>query len=43
MKKVIFTLLVAFASALSFTACTEEEVAPSTGNGGAVQDIGKVG
>ena len=36
MKKVIYTLLFAFASALTFTACTEEEVAPSTENGGTV-------
>ena len=34
MKKIIYTLLIAFASALSFTACTEEEVAPNTENGG---------
>lgn len=36
MKKILYTLLIAFASALSFTACTEEEVAPNTENGGAV-------
>jgi hypothetical protein len=36
MKKIIYTLLIAFASAVSFTACTEEDVAPSTENGGAV-------
>jgi hypothetical protein len=42
MKKIIFTLLIAFLSAVSFTACTEEEVAPSTENGGATYDIGKV-
>jgi hypothetical protein len=36
MKKVIFTLLFAFATALSFTACTEEEIAPNTENGGGV-------
>ena len=42
MKKIIFTLLIAFLSAVSFTGCTEEEVAPSTENGGATYDIGKV-
>ena len=37
MKRIIYTLLIAFASALSFTACTEEEVVPVTGdNGGGV-------
>ena len=30
MKKVIYTLLIVFSSTLLFTACTEEEVAPST-------------
>ena len=30
MKKIIYTLLIAFSSALVFTACTEEEVAPAT-------------
>lgn len=35
MKKFVFTLLIAFASALTFTACTEEEVTPTTSNGGA--------
>ena len=43
MKKIIYTLLIVFASAMSFTSCTEEEVAPSTENGGTVGDIGKVG
>lgn len=42
MKKIIFAMLIAFVSVVSFTACTEEEVAPSTENGGAVYDIGKV-
>lgn len=42
MKKVIFALLVAFVTTLSVTGCTEEEVAPSTENGGATYDIGKV-
>jgi hypothetical protein len=36
MKKIIFTLLIAFVSALSITSCTEEEVAPNTENGGTV-------
>jgi hypothetical protein len=36
MKKIIFTLLIAFVCAGSFTSCTEEEVAPSTENGGTV-------
>jgi hypothetical protein len=36
MKKLILTLLIAFASALTFTACTEEEIAPSSENGGTV-------
>jgi hypothetical protein len=37
MKKFIYILLFAFVSALSFSACTEEEVAPSNEleNGGA--------
>jgi hypothetical protein len=39
MKKIIFTILVVFASAMSFTACTEEEVAPNTENGGTVPDV----
>ncbi|HTF17682.1 MAG TPA: hypothetical protein VK658_06395 [Chryseolinea sp.] len=37
MKKVIYMVLLAFATSLAFTACTEEEVAPSTvmnGGGG---------
>ncbi len=35
MKKLIYILLFAFVTAVSFTACTEEEVAPSTElNGG---------
>lgn len=29
MKKVIYTLLIAFSSSLLLTACTEEEVAPA--------------
>jgi hypothetical protein len=42
MKKFIFALLIAFASAFTFAACTEEEVAPSTENGGAGYHIGDV-
>jgi len=35
MKKLIYILLFAFVTAVSFTACTEEEVTPSTElNGG---------
>lgn len=35
MKKIIYILLFAFATSMSFTACTEEEVTPSTElNGG---------
>lgn len=30
MKKVFYMLLLAFATSMAFTACTEEEVAPST-------------
>ncbi|MGC3945598.1 MAG: hypothetical protein QM762_13945 [Chryseolinea sp.] len=37
MKKVIYSLLIAFAASMAFTACTEEEVAPTTVmNGGGV-------
>ena len=39
MKKIIFTLLVAVASAMTFSACTEEEVVPNTENGGTVPDV----
>ncbi len=42
MKKFIYTLLVAFVCALSFTACTEEEVSPSTelnGGGGGSEKL----
>ena len=37
MKKVVYMILIAFATSLAVTACTEEEVAPSTvmnGGGG---------
>jgi len=41
MKKIIYILLFSFATALSFTSCTEEEVAPSTelenGGGGVME------
>lgn len=46
MKKIIYILLFAFASALTFTACTEEVVAPKPQNenpGGTSQDPIKVG
>ncbi len=36
MKKLIFTLAILVVSCLSFTSCTEEEIAPNTENGGAV-------
>ena len=34
MKKIIYALVIALSSSMVFTACTEEEVAPSTENGG---------
>lgn len=34
MKKIIYFLLIALASSFALTACTEEEVAPSSENGG---------
>jgi hypothetical protein len=34
MKKFFYTLLIAFASTLALSSCTEEEVTPSTENGG---------
>ena len=37
MKRIIYALLIAFACASSFTSCTEEEVAPSTENGGTAE------
>lgn len=30
MKKIIYTLLIAFSTSMAFVACTEEEVAPTT-------------
>ncbi len=42
MKKIIYALLIAFASSMVVTACTEEEVAPSADNGGTVPDPGAV-
>ncbi len=30
MKKVFYMILIAFATSMAITACTEEEVAPST-------------
>lgn len=39
MKKIIYFLLFAFVSTISITACTEEEVTPSTElNGGGAAD-----
>ncbi len=39
MKKFIYILLFTFATSIAFTACTEEEVTPSTEfNGGGVGD-----
>ncbi len=40
MKKIIYILLVAFASSLTITACTEEEVTPShqMNGGGGISD-----
>ena len=35
MKKILYIVLFAFAIATSFTACTEESVAPKTSEGGA--------
>ena len=32
MKKVIYTLLIAFSSALLFSACNDEEITPTTQN-----------
>ncbi|NJM25722.1 MAG: hypothetical protein HC859_09765 [Bacteroidia bacterium] len=34
MKKLFYILILAFASGLAITSCTEEEVKPSTDNGG---------
>ena len=39
MKKIIYTLLIVFASTMTFSGCTEEEVAPNTENGGAVSGV----
>lgn len=36
MKRIIITMLFAIVSAFSIVSCTEEEIAPSTDNGGAV-------
>lgn len=35
MKKIVYILLLAFSSAFTFTACTEETVTPSNVSGGA--------
>ena len=42
MKKIIYMLFIAIASAMAITSCTEEEVAPTTENGGTMPDGGKV-
>jgi hypothetical protein len=34
MKKIIYIILFALVSSVAITACTEEEVAPSSSNGG---------
>lgn len=34
MKKIIYILLLAFASSMTMTACTEEEIRPEYSNGG---------
>jgi len=42
MKRIVYAILIAFASSIAFTACTEEEVAPSsTDNGGTMPDVGR--
>lgn len=40
MKKIIYILLLAFASSMTMTACTEEEIKPSqsTAGGGGISD-----
>jgi hypothetical protein len=44
MKKLFYILLIVFVTALTFTSCTEEEVAPKTdlengGGGGSIDPI----
>ncbi|MEJ1239798.1 hypothetical protein WBG78_16795 [Chryseolinea sp. T2] len=39
MKKVIYSLIIALAASMAFTACTEEEVTPSTVMNGGGQGI----
>lgn len=41
MKKIIYAVLIALSSSLALSACTEEEVAPNTENGGTFPDVGK--
>jgi hypothetical protein len=38
MKKFVYAILIAVSCSLAFTACTEEEVAPNTENGGGTAD-----
>ena len=42
MKKLIYALVIALTSSFVFTGCTEEEIAPSSENGGGQVDIGRV-
>ena len=34
MKKIVYALMIAISSAMVFTSCTEEEITPSSANGG---------
>ena len=43
MKKIIYALAVVFFSSLTFISCTEEEVAPSTENGGGTANMEGIG
>lgn len=38
MKRIIYALLIALSCSVAITACTEEEVAPNTENGGGTAD-----
>ena len=38
MKKFIYAIVIALSCSMALTACTEEEVAPSTENGGGTAD-----
>jgi hypothetical protein len=39
MKKFAYALLIAISSAMVFTSCTEEEIAPTTANGGGIDIV----